>query len=315
MEKIRQIVNNKKVKILLISIVLFFACIGLLFTFVFVGMRLKLFDVRGSIDSRNNFYLINTTDKTSENIHDEMVNLITRNGGANVLSSRKIILPDTSFSWVDTPEWQTLREALKKDKEVIDNVSKISGVNSRLIVSVVIAEQIRFFTSNRESYKKFFEPLKILGTLSNFSLGVSGIKPETAKQIEDNLKDVNSPFYISKNYENILDYNLNENPDDTLYNRLTDDKNHFYSYLYTALFIKQVETQWKKAGFDISKRPEILATLFNLGFSKSNPKSNPEVAGSLIEIGKEKISFGRLAYEFYFSGELIEEFNFIFSKK
>ncbi len=314
MEKIRQIVNNKKVKILLIVIVLFFACIGLLFTIVFVGMRLKLFNVRGSIDSRNNFYM-NASGKAGVVIHDEMVDLIIKNGVANVLSSRKIILPDTSFSWVETPEWQTLREALKKDKEVIDNVSKISGVNSRLIVSVVIAEQIRFFTSNRESYKKFFEPLKILGTLSDFSLGVSGIKPETAKQIEDNLKDVNSPFYLSKSYENILDYNLNENPDDTLYNRLTDDKNHFYSYLYTALFIKQIETQWKKAGFDISKRPEILATLFNLGFSKSNPKSNPEVAGSLIEIGKEKISFGRLAYEFYFSGELIEEFNFIFSKK
>lgn len=287
MEKIRQIANNKILRIIFIVIVLFFACIGAIFSFVFIGMKFHLFDVKGSIDSRNKYFN----------------------------SSDVIDLKETTPNWIHSSEWQTLKAALQKDKSTIDRVSTITGVNSRLIVSVVIAEQIRFFTSNRESYKKFFEPLKILGTLSNFSLGVSGIKPETAKQIEDNLKDVNSPFYISKEFENILDYNLEENPDDTLYNRLTNDKDHFYSYLYTALYIKQIESQWIRAGFDISNRPEIISTLFNLGFNKSNPKSNPEVAGSIIEIGEEKISFGRLSYEFYFSKELNEEFTNVILKK
>ena len=182
-----------------------------------------------------------------------------------------------------------------------------AGINPRVLVAVVIAEQMRFFTSDRESFKKFFEPLKILGSLSQFSLGVSGVKPDTAKQIETNLKDSNSPFYISKEYENILDYKDDEGD---LFSRLTDSHNHYYSYLYTALYIKEVESQWERAGYDISDRPEILATIFNLGFGKSVPKNNPEVAGSIIEIGGEKLTFGRLAYEFYYSGELLDVFGF-----
>ncbi len=54
-----------------------------------------------------------------------------------------------------------------------------------MIASVVVPEQTRFFTSNREVFKRYFEPLKILGSLSQFSLGVSGIKEDTAIQIEN----------------------------------------------------------------------------------------------------------------------------------
>jgi hypothetical protein len=92
--------------------------------------------------------------------------------------------------------------------------------------------------------------------------------------------------------------------------RLTDSKNHYYSYLYTALFIKQISAQWQREGFRIADRPEILATLFNLGFDKSVPKANPKVAGAEVTVGGETYTFGRLAYEFYYSGELIDTFGF-----
>ena len=107
-----------------------------------------------------------------------------------------------------------------------------------------------------------------------------------------------------------MNSNLDASSTDNLYNRLTDEHNHYYSYLYTALFIKEIEAQWLRAGYDISNRPEILATIFNLGFDKSIPKKDPEVAGSIITIGGEQITFGRLAYEFYYSGELLDIFGF-----
>ena len=187
-------------------------------------------------------------------------------------------------------------------------MSQETGISARLIASVVAPEQFRFFSSNRESYKRYFEPLKILGTLTKFSLGVSGIKPDTATQIEKNILNPDSKFYLGPEYEHILDYPVLSEHDIELYSRLTDSKNHYYQYLYTSLFIKQIETQWLNAGYDLSYRPDILATIFNLGFYRSNPSDHPEAGGAVIKIGDEEISFGQLSSELYFSGELINEF-------
>ena len=87
-------------------------------------------------------------------------------------------------------------------------------------------------------------------------------------------------------------------------NRITDAKNPYYSYLYVGLYMKQIITQWQKSGFDIKNRPEILATLYNLGFYYSNPKENPQSGGATIKINEIDYIFGDLAYEFYYSGEL-----------
>jgi len=213
------------------------------------------------------------------------------------------------YTWINTPEWQTLKEGLAKDKEVINQVSIQTGVSARLIVAQIVGEQLRLFHTEREVYKQFFQPLKILGNEIKFSLGVAGVKEETAIQIEKNLVDQNSPFYLGTRYENMLDFQT-ANQAEERFNRLTDSKDHTYSYLYTALFLKQIESQWKQAGFDISGRPEILGTIFNVGFAKSVPKADPQVGGSEIVIKGKTYTFGALAYEFYFSGEMIDEFSF-----
>ena len=135
------------------------------------------------------------------------------------------------------------------------------------------------------------------------------MKIETAQEIENNLKNTWSPFYLGPNNENIFDYG-NTDPDTERLTRLTDDKNHYYSYFYTAIFLKEIMHQWQQAGYDIKYRPEVLATLFNLGFAKSVPKSTPEVGGSTITINDRDYTFGGLAYEFYYSGELSDVFPF-----
>ncbi len=50
-------------------------------------------------------------------------------------------------------EWNVLKEAILRDKEVINRASKDSGVSSRLIVSALIVEQLRLFHSDREIFK------------------------------------------------------------------------------------------------------------------------------------------------------------------
>ncbi len=213
----------------------------------------------------------------------------------------------SAYDWMNIPEWQDFKLAVAKDKLLIDSAANLTGVEPRLIVSVLVGEQIRLFNSSREAYKKWIGPLKILSVETTFSLGVTGIKVPTAQLIEKNLKDTSSVFYLGNKYENLLDFKSRDMAQER-FNRLTSYKNHFYSYLYAALNVKQMNEQWKKAGFDISERPEILATLYNIGYEASIPKENPVVGGSGINIKGKKYSFGAVAYEFYYSGELYDLF-------
>jgi len=213
------------------------------------------------------------------------------------------------FEWMNISEWGDFKLAVAKDKPLIDSVANLTDVEPRLIVAVLVGEQIRLFNSEREAYKKWIGPLKILSVETTFSLGVTGIKVPTAQTIERNLKDRQSVFYLGEKYEHLLDFESN-NPTDERFKRLTSYKNHFYSYLYAALNIKQMKTQWERAGFPIGDRPEILATLFNIGFEVSIPKENPVVGGSTVMIHRKPYSFGAIAYEYYYSGELFDLFPF-----
>lgn len=213
------------------------------------------------------------------------------------------------FEWMNISEWKDFKLAVAKDKPLIDSVASVTGVEPRLIVSMLVGEQIRLFNSNREAYKKWIGPLKILSVETTFSLGVTGIKVPTAQKIERNLKDSTSVFYLGKRYERLLDFKTGNVAQERV-SRLTSYKNHYYSYLYAALNVKQIKMQWERSGFPINERPEILATLYNIGYEVSVPKENPVVGGSGINIKGTKYSFGAVAYEFYYSGELFDLFPF-----
>ncbi len=131
-----------------------------------------------------------------------------------------------------------------------------------------------------------------------------GIKRDTAVEVENNLKDPSLPRYPGAQFEHSLDFTT----ETERFNRIIDQHNHYYSYLYGALFVKEIEAEWAKAGFPIDNRPEILATIYNLGFSHSSPKADPQVGGAIIPIGGKNYSFGGMAYDFYYSGELTGEF-------
>ena len=219
------------------------------------------------------------------------------------------------YEWMNIAEWKYFKEAVAKDKKYIDSAAQVTGVEPRFIVACLVGEQVRLFNSRREKYKEFIAPLKTLALENNMSYGVTGIKEHTAQRIETYLKDSNSVYYLGKKFAHLLDYdsvsNYTNNINDTMslrVQRLVQFTNHYYSYLYAAVFIKQIKTQWEKAGYPIDNRPEILASLFNLGYSKSVPKKRPEVGGSVFKIHDQEYTFGAVAYEFYFSGELVDLF-------
>ena len=221
------------------------------------------------------------------------------------------------FDWTNIMEWKYFKEAVAKDKRYIDSAAKVAGVEARYIVACLVGEQVRLFNSRRERFKNFVAPLKSLALETNHSYGVTGIKENTAKNIEFYLVDSTSKYYLGKKYKHALDYdstvNYSNKDNDTnsvRIQRLVQYKNHYYSYLYAAFFIKQIRMQWQRAGFPIDDRPEIFASLFNLGFVKSVPKKNPSVGGSNFKIRDQEYTFGSVAYEFYYSGEMSDLFPF-----
>lgn len=254
-------------------IIYIFAGIGFTMILVYLALQLGLTKTKGIIDNQ----------------HDYFKNQISQ---------------ATTSPWQSSEEWLALKEAILKDKEIINKTALEIGIPSRLIVSILIVEQLRLFNSEREIFKQVFAPLKILGNQSQFSWGVMGIKQDTAKQIESNLKDSTSPFYLGPESEHILDFKTKD-ADTERFERLTDEHNRYYSYLYAGILIKEIEKQWANAGFPIENKPGVIATLYNIGFINSKPNANPQIGGAEIDINKTTYSFGGLAESFYDSNELI----------
>ncbi len=268
-----------------------FALVGVLFVAVFVGMRFGIFNVRGSSLERNAFFMPNQNSTVlAEDVPDCL---------------------DASLKacdWKATPQWVAIKGGLIKDQEVIAKVSMQTGVSPRMIAATAVPEQMRFFTAEREVFKRYFEPLKILGSLTQFSLGVSGIKQETAEQIELHAASTTSPFYPGAGMAALITYQTDVDHDTELYNRLTNAKDHYYSYLYTALYIKEIEAQWSRAGFSIKSSPGTVVTLFNIGFQNSRPHAAPAVGGATIVVGGTSYTYGQLGESFYNSDELTDVF-------
>lgn len=245
--------------------------------------------------------------KCIQDFNPEKINIDTISSEIQFLNSQNI------FDWPNKKEWSDVSASILKDKDIINRAASVAKIEPRLIVSNLMVEQLRLFYSQRELYQKYFEPLKILANSNKISLGVMSIKEETAINIEKHLKDSNSPYYLGVEFEKLLDYPDNTDIAQTRYERLTDF-GHYYNYLYGALYLKQLMTQWEKAGFSIAHRPEIVGTLFNVGFPQSKPNANPQVGGSTVKIDKTDYTFGRLAYEFYFSGEMSDIFPYTWEK-
>lgn len=262
-------------------LVTIFALIGFLLVSGYFAVRFGFTDTQGIIDTQTEVFIKKGTS--------------LKNGYEK-------------FPLAHTQEWVAFRQAVAKDVPMITKVSKETGVPARLLVAILVPEQMRLFHSDRPVFKKFFEPLKILGSQSQFSFGIFGIKDETALAVENHLVDRSSPYYLGKSYEHMLDFASSTDIQAERFTRITDQHNHLYGYKYAALYVLQLQAQWKKAGYPINTKPEIIATLWNLGFEKSKPNAHPASGGAVLTINDTKYSFGEIARLFYYSDEMIELF-------
>ena len=224
---------------------------------------------------------------------------------------------ESLFAWSNYKAWKQFCQTLAKDKKAIDSVSRLTGVESRIIILCVIAEQLRMFNSGREKFKQYVYPYTRLILPTNRGYGVSGILEHTALRIENTLFRPKDPFYPGDYFKKIINIrdSFPDRVNDTIsahrhktIQRLIQGGDHYYSYLYTALLLREFQAHWESKGFTLANRPEVLGTLFNLGYQKSKPKIDPQVGGSTFKVGDRKYTFGGICFEFYYSGELQKEF-------
>jgi hypothetical protein len=260
-----------------IGIVCVFALIGFVLVAGYFAVTFGLTNEKGVIDSQREAFLGEVHLKDSVPVQD----------------------------WENSEEWAVIDGAIRRDIDVLNRAAADAHVSPRLIVANLVAEQLRLFFTEREAYKKWFYPLKILGPQSQFSWGVMGMKEDTAIQVERNLKDTTSPYYLGSEFEHLLDFKTADIETER-FTRMTDQHDHYWSYLYAGLFLKQIMAQWEKAGFPINDRPDILSTLYNIGFKYSNPNASPQVGGAGLTIAGKEYSFGGIARDFYKSDLLID---------
>lgn len=276
-----------------------FTLIGLAFSGVFVAMQYHWLDVKGSSVSRDSFF---ATVPKARVLAAEVSRNPTSVSCVRQMSDGSQV---PVCAWNESEEYATIRSGLNKDKDVINLVAQQTEVPSRMIAATVVPEQLRWFTDDRESFKEVFEPLKILGVAAHMTYGIGGFHPDTAKRVEQYAVDTNSPFYAGADMAKLVSYPSVENPrDNSTLSRLSDSKDHYYSYLYTALFIKEITNQWARAGYDIANRPDVISTLYNIGYDRSVPKPNPQIGGATITVNGTKYAYGELGTDFYYSDEL-----------
>lgn len=286
--------NKKVFKKIFQYLLYIFALIGFVFFFIYFAIQFGWLNVRGSASQRNSYFKISKGDNIS----------------IQELKDDPLCVPSTTCAWASSDEWALMKEVFTRDQEIIKRAAHDAGVEPRILLGGVIGEQFRFFGNRRESFKQYFEPLKILASLSNTSYGIAGLKPKTLVQIEDHMKDSKSPYYMGKDMENFFIYDEGADVAKVQFERITDVKNPYYSYLYAGLYMKQIQNQWAKSGYDITRHPEVTGTLYNLGFYYSIPKADPQSGGSVVTVNGQDYNFGDLAYEFYYSGELADVFPF-----
>lgn len=227
---------------------------------------------------------------------------VLTDSGDGLLLETMLAVSDTSqarskvsrpFEWSESPLWDSTRVALEEDLPVIREAARRMGLSPRLVALPALCEHLRRAESFRETYKKLFTKFIPMG---NLSMGVTGIKPESLAKLLPFCDSADLPLIDSM-------------PLDTIRRRL-QSSDRSWAYLYAGLYMKCVIRQWREAGVDLSRRPEIVMTIYNLGLNHCPPRPNPLAGGAVFRIGDVEHSFGSFSREFYWSGLMYPQLPF-----
>ncbi len=174
-----------------------------------------------------------------------------------------------NISKAEEPE-KVLR-LLIENKEIIKSTGILFNVPSRLIASIIYTER----TLNVNWMENQLDLLLAKSGYSS-SIGLGQVKIHTAEWIEKKIHDEKSKYFLGVKHKTYISRSKNR---DEIIERLEEIKwNVKYITAYIAMFCHR----WKNEGYDISKKPEIVGTLYSLGpykvldGSERKPHKNPQ---------------------------------------
>ncbi len=160
---------------------------------------------------------------------------------------------------------------LKEQSKNIKYASETFDIDPIKLQSIIYVER----TNNYNWQDEYFDDY-LAKKGQNSSIGFCQIKMKTAYWIECQLADGSSEFYPGKEYQNILQ--VSQSPQEII-NKLKDDQTNL---LYASAYIRIIQSYWKKHGYVINNRVDIIATIFSYGmFSRQTgeplkPNADPQ---------------------------------------
>lgn len=163
-------------------------------------------------------------------------------------------LPDEDAQKVITDNWDSIQKAAEE-----------FGVDPYVVASVIYTEQ----SHNVDWKDTATDWIGFYGILDT-SIGVGQVKGSTAKFLEE--EGYVTPTKGSEGGWNFPWGFVNGTETMARVKRL---ENNEWNIFYVAAYIKYFQDTWEDVFPDIANRPDILATLYNLGHGK-NPNANPK---------------------------------------
>ncbi len=194
-------------------------------------------------------------------------------------------------------------EHLQSMKDDINLAAREFRVSARTIASIIYAET-RYNVSLIDQLQDSKGLKAAVMWKGGGSIGPAQIKPKVAFYIEQQLHDPKGEFYIGQKGAELIPKVKGK---EEMWERITGQK---WSAMYVGAMLRMFDTRWVRvrafqvshgvwpqAPLSIAAKPDILATLYNLGFEKVVPKGYPQAN-----------EFGKNALQFYESDKLKKEF-------
>ncbi len=198
--------------------------------------------------------------------------------------------------WMWSESWLYIKNKFliddqNKYKKDINLVSNLLWLDPVLLKSAIITEQVRgFFTYRWVAKKIIFDNFGIM-RMGQWSYWIWWVKLLTAKKLLTFAKS-----HLPQVYNKYLSqYNWT---DETLLKLLQDRDNYFYQILFAWLTLKEILRSWNMQWYDISNRPWIILTLYNIWNKQAN--ANPKIWWANIKINWIDYSFGSLWMLLYY---------------
>jgi len=178
------------------------------------------------------------------------------------------ILTISTIAFAEHPD--TTIAKIKTNQKLIEKASSVFCINPNILKSIIYVERTQNYTWEDDALDEYLAQAGL-----NSSIGFCQVKLKTAYWIEVQLNDSLATHFIGKKYFGKL--KLSQSPQEII----TKLQNDSLNILYASAYIKIIETRWKKEGFEIDKRADILGTLYSTGLFHRNgterkPNKNPK---------------------------------------